>query len=162
MGRTNPNMGDSGSLFSALMVPLRWLTFRRLETICWWGFVLLPLFFGWLHYNWLPNESFDKRRLILFASHEVCEGGWDEACGDMADVWEDKLTGQRYYRTQFASHRASERWRLLAVDFGYGLIGCFLYALFRLRYDRNALFDSLGRAIALNTGVCLLAFLLFR
>jgi hypothetical protein len=41
-----------------------------------------------------PNEAFDERRHEMISSHEVCHDvGEQQECGEMADEWKDKRTG---------------------------------------------------------------------
>ena len=108
------------------------LNFRHLERTFWTVFIILPIFTGLLAYDWLPNEAFNEKRHELLSSHEVCRDvGEAEECGDMADVGRDRVTGQVYTRQQFSEHRRAERWRVLYVDFGHGLIGCLFFGYAR-------------------------------
>lgn len=138
--------------------PKTLLSFQRIEKTFWWIFFLFPIFTGLLAYHWLPNESFDENQHIMISSHEVCDGGDVEKCGEMADEWKDRDTGKIYSRADFAIHRDSERWRMLYVWFGYGLIGCFFYGYARWRDNKNVFFEAFGKAICINIAVALLTF----
>ena len=138
-----------------------WLTFRRVEQTFWTFFILLPIFTGWLAYDWLPNEAFNEKRHEMIRSHEVCQDvGEAEKCGDMVVVWRDKQTGQAYTRDGFAAHRHAERWRMLYVDFGYGLVGCLFFSFARLRENKSVFFHAFGKAVCVNIVVVVVMFLM--
>lgn len=136
-------------------------TFRRVQQIFWILFAILPIFTGWLAYDWLPNEAFNERKHEMLSSHEVCHDvGEVEKCGDMVDVWRDKETGRIYKRQEFATHRQAERWRMLYADFSYGLIGCLFFSFGRWREDRNSFFSAFGKAVCVNIAIVGVMFLM--
>ena len=135
---------------------LVWPT-KKMRTIFWWAFLLVPLFTGILAYNWLPNKSYDPDRDEMLSSHEVCQSD-PGPCGDMADVWRDKKTGRIFSRAQFAAHRHQEATRMAVASFAYGLIGCFAFAYFRRHQDKDAFFKYLGVAICVNLAVAIYTF----
>jgi len=102
-------------------------TFRKLEKYFWLAYILLPLFTGFLSYNWLPNESFDEKKHEQLASRIVDTnpvGGSEE----VANAWQSKTSGRIYSRETFAKHRHTEAVRMSVITFLYGLIGCLFFA----------------------------------
>ncbi len=142
-----------------LFLSFPWLTFRRVEQTFWTLFVVLPIFTGWLAYDWLPNESFDEENHEMISSHEVCHDvGEQEKCGEMPDEWKDKRTGEIYTREDFAWHRKAERVRLLYTDFGYGLVGCCFFGCARLREKHGVFFKAFGKAVCIDIAFSLYMF----
>jgi hypothetical protein len=144
---------------SPLLPAFPLLTFQRVEQTFWTLFVVLPIFTGLLAYNWLPNESFNEEKHEMISSHEVCEGEENQHCGEMADEWKDKRTGEIYTREDFAWHRRAERFRLLYTDFGYGLVGCFFFGYARSREKDGVFFEAFGKAVCINIAVSLFLYL---
>jgi hypothetical protein len=137
------------------------LNFRHLERTFWTVFIILPIFTGLLAYDWLPNEAFNEKRHELLSSHEVCRDvGEAEECGDMADVGRDRVTGQVYTRQQFSEHRRAERWRVLYVDFGHGLIGCLFFWLRQMARAQGIFLEAFGKAVCVNIAVVVVMFLM--
>jgi hypothetical protein len=136
-----------------------WLTLRRLERSFWMLFIALPIFTGWLSYDLLPNEAFDKQHHIAISSHIVCHGAEDQECGDAVDIWKDARTGKTYTRAQFAHHEQTEHFRMLYTNFGYGLIGCLAFGVFRETKNRGIFFSAFGKAVLVNAGICLIFYL---
>jgi hypothetical protein len=130
--------------------------FRRVQTVFWIAFIALPIFTGWLAYDWLPNESYDAGKHELLESHEEEHGG---RIGDVADLWRDKRTGEVFARGDFEEHRRREARRMAAVCFAYGLIGCFFYALVRSAQKRSSFYEAFGIAVLVNVAVAVLTWL---
>lgn len=102
-------------------------TFRKYEKYFWCAYILLPLFTGFLNYNWLPNESYDERKHEQLSSRIVDTnpvGGSEE----VAKMWRSKTSDRIYSREAFSEHRHTEAARMSVTTFLYGLIGCFFFA----------------------------------
>jgi hypothetical protein len=129
--------------------------FRLIEIAFWIAFVLLPGINLWLAYDWLPNESFDKEKHELLESHLV--DGPNNEVGEVADIWRDKKTGTVFSRADFLQHRKQEKWRTTTVQFFYGSVGCFAFAIIRRYRNDRLFFEAFGQAMLVN-----LAFAAFR
>lgn len=102
-------------------------TFRKYEKYFWCAYILLPLFTGFLRYNWLPNESFDERIHYAISSYSADTNPVGGST-DVVDKWESKTTGKAFTKKQFATHRHHEAVRIGILSFIYALIGCVYYS----------------------------------
>ncbi len=101
--------------------------YGKAKSLFWLIYIGLPLFSGFLSYNWLPQE-YDERQHILIESHSVdCGMNGMNSC-EVPDVWRDKDSGQVYNASQFSEHRRYESIRISILSFLYGLIGCLFFA----------------------------------
>jgi len=130
---------------------------QNLRVAFWVVYIVLPIFTGWLAYDWLPNESFDEKRHDLLAAHEVGDRWGDY--GERPDIWRHKSTGDIYTPASFAVHRNSEARRLAATWFVYGLIGCFFFAYIRVAKKQSSFFEAFGKAVLLNLAVAIYTFI---
>jgi len=125
-------------------------TFSRLQVGFWISFLVLPIFTGLLSYHWLPNEYYDQRKHELLESHVEERGG---RTGEVHDLWRDKQTGKLFSPADFTIHRQNESWRMAAVWFGYGLVGCFFFAFSRWIRNVGSFYRSFGMATLVNLAV---------
>lgn len=103
------------------------ITRNQMRSVFWLIYICLPLFTGFLSYNWLSQE-YDERNHILLSSHSVeCGPNGLNSC-DSPDSWKDRNTGKIYHSSEFKAHRRSESIRIAILTFLYGLIGCAFYA----------------------------------
>jgi hypothetical protein len=129
---------------------------RKAIAISWWVYFLFPLFSGLLHYQWLPNESYNKTQHELLASHEVCDS--IGRCYDHADEWKDKKTGEVFSRDDFEVHKHAEAIRTTPLLFGYGLIGCFWFGYLNRLKHGHAFYTYLGMAVCINVTISVFSF----
>ena len=101
--------------------------FKKIKATFWVIYILIPLFTGWMTYQYLPNE-YDEQKHDLLASHSV-ECGTDgmQSC-EVPDKWRNKITGKIYTSSQFATHRRAEAEHIAIITFACGLIGCLFSA----------------------------------
>ena len=121
-------------------------TFCKVQKYFWWAYVLLPLFTGFLSYDWLPDESYDERKHELLTSYTVDTnpvGGSEEAPRE----WRSKTSGETYSRDTFSKHRHSEAIRVSVSTFLYGLIGCFVFAYGQVIKKRESFIDALKSSL---------------
>lgn len=131
---------------------------RKAEIFFWLAYILLPfLTGGWQAYHWLPKESYEFGNFELLGSHQVCDS--DGRCGDMADSWKDKETGEVYRREDFSYHRHSEAFRIALTWFVYGAIGCFAFAYFRNLRNSGTFWKYLRWAFCANAALATFAFI---
>ena len=124
---------------------------QKIEALFWIFYLLFPILSGyWQAYDWLPHESYTFGSHTLVASHEVCD---DTRCGDVADMWKDKETGEFYTREDFADHRHSEALRMAVTWFVYGVIGCFAFAYFRDLKSPGTFSKYLRGALCVNAAI---------
>lgn len=128
----------------------------KYEPLLWVIFVLVPIFTGWLHYDYLPHEyPYDSRHEVLeFYPEAVGPEGLQSA--EVPDKWRDIATGEIFTSEDFADHRKQEAWRRVFIWFAYGLVGCFLFATLQVVKKRRLFFPSLGIAVAVNFASTLL------
>lgn len=122
----------------------------RIKTIFWCAFVALPLFTGFLQYDWLPEE-YDERRHDLIKSHSVeCGMEGMQSC-DVPDVWEDRKSGKVYHATDFKNHNRVESFRLAILSFLYGLIACLFHVWDRKKSgDTKSPWQLFKQALLIN------------
>jgi hypothetical protein len=127
--------------------------FARIQAGFWLAYILLPLFTGWLAYDWLPNESFDQHEHVSLASreHEDRNGRVTE----IVTVWQNKQSGGTYSQASFADHRRSEAQRMAAIWFAYGLVGCFFYGFARVISKQMSFYEAFGKAVLVNLAIAL-------
>jgi hypothetical protein len=131
--------------------------FRKAEPFFWVSYILFPFFTGfWQAYDSLPNEHYRPQVHTLIASHEDCN---DQGCHSIKDSWQDKKTGETYWREDFADHRHSEAFRMALTYLAYGSVGCFAFALFRNLNNQGRFFDYLGKAYFVNVAFAALSFI---
>jgi len=118
-------------------------TYEKFKSVFWWAFVLVPLFTGFLRYDWLPNESYDSRVHELVSSRSVDTnpvGGSEEK----ALTWVSKKTGEVFTRDSFSTHRHNECIRIGIISFLYGIFGCSFFAYGQvLKKTENTFFSAL-------------------
>jgi hypothetical protein len=134
--------------------------FRRIHTTFWVVYFLFPLLTGLFWYKWQPNEAFDPRIHTVIEAHQECTNSGQ--CGDVMDAWQDKRTHRIFTREQFARHREAEAMRLGISMFGYGLIGCFVFAYveyLRSKKLSNTFYAEFGKAVCLNLAIAGFGFL---
>lgn len=97
--------------------------FEKIKAVFWVVYILIPIFTGWMTYQYLPNE-YDERKHELLESHFVeCGTEGMQSC-EVPDKWRNINTGKIYTSSQFTSHRRAEAKRIAFITFAYGLIGC--------------------------------------
>jgi len=122
--------------------------FQKLQVMFWSIYLILPMFTGWLAYDWLPNESYDEKRHTVLVAHEVTNKLGDDH--EIPDMWMDKTTGRIYTPRDFSEHKWSEAKRLATVWFVYGLIGCFFFAYARTVKKQAGFHEAFGKAVLVN------------
>ena len=122
--------------------------FRRVQTVFWVLYLILPIFTGWLAYKWLPDEAFDEKDHLAISTYEIesRDGGTTEVVA----VWQNKKSGKTFSTNPFPEHRESEAKRLAMVWLGYGLIGCLFFAWSGVVQRRHHFYDSFGKAVLVN------------
>lgn len=122
--------------------------FEKVQSAFWIIYILIPMFSGWMAYQYLPGE-YDERKHELLESHSIeCGTEGMQSC-EVADKWRDNNTGEIYIASQFTSHRRAEAARISTITFAYGLIGCLFSAYGRLVRERNSMIrdmQEMGRA----------------
>jgi len=123
----------------------------------WVVFFVSPVVFGFLGYQWLPDESYDPRRHELISGVDVSTRY--EEKGVRPTLWRSKETMEVFGPSAFMEHRNSERYRLTVVGFGYGLLGCLAFSLRALNTNSQPFLQAVGGSLLLNTAVAAYVFL---
>lgn len=120
---------------------------EKIKAAFWVIYILIPIFTGWMTYQYLPNE-YDERKHELLESHHVeCGTEGMQSCV-VPDKWRNKISGKIYTSSQFASHRRAEAERIAIITFAYGLIGCLFaayWSVVRHRISMIKLMQKLGK-----------------
>lgn len=136
--------------------------FKKLEPVFWLAYLLLPIFTGWLAYQYLPNEYYDKKRHELLESHfEECGTQGLESC-EIPDKWRDDETGKIFTAGQFTEHQHSEARRIGIATFAYGLIGCLFFAYGRVIQGGEKFLTGFKKAVFANLVFALFMYLIMR
>ncbi len=131
----------------------------HIRKVFWTLFIGLPIFFGFLSYNWLPQE-YDERNHILIESQSVeCGPEGLNSC-ESPRVWRDRKTGKIFHANDFASHRRTEAFRISLLSFLYGLVACLFYAWDENVRDSKVFKEAIKYALSLNALLSLAIFIL--
>jgi len=106
---------------------------EKLKNWFWAIFIAIPLFTGFLRYDFLPQEYDDGKHTIIESHSEECGTEGMISC-EVADTWKDIKTGKIFHRSEFKSHRRSQAFKIASLSFLYGLIACFFYVWYEVRY----------------------------
>lgn len=121
--------------------------FEKIKAAFWVIYILIPIFTGWMTYQYLPNE-YDERKHELLESHSIeCGTEGMQSC-EVPDKWRNKITGKIYTSSQFSAHRRAEAERIAIIAFAYGLIGCLFSAygsVVRHRISMIRLMQEIGK-----------------
>ena len=130
----------------------------QVRKVFWMAFFALPLFTGFLSYDWLPQE-YDERNHILIESHSVeCGHEGLNSC-DAPDVWKDRKTGRVYRESDFISHHRSESIRVAVLSFLYGLIACIFHAWDKKKAKAESFVVMFREALVINAIVSVVIFI---
>jgi hypothetical protein len=106
---------------------------EKLKNWFWAIFLAIPLFTGFLQYDFLPQEYDGSKHTIIESHSEACGTEGMISC-EVADTWKDIKTGKIFHRSEFKSHRRYQAFKIASLSFLYGLIACFFYVWHEIRY----------------------------